>query len=248
MADDVELVAVRPFYALDWPDGTRFDYSNDDEQLLAQIHALNPADVAGYKRFLDYSAGVYEEGYRKLGTKAFEKHKRHAQGRPRFGQVSGMAIGYSIVSKFVRMNIAAGIKLPYLARRRQSDDLFVYLCADPQARARRRGVVRNGRHQPAGRGHGRLVRAPRRDLAAGRPGGRDRSRGRRREGGADPLGWRGEADAVASNGDIVASYGLIEGDARGAKRVKALKRNVIPRPCSCSISGSRGNFPTSRIT
>ena len=37
IAADVELVPVKPFYALDWPDGTRFDYSNDDEALFAQI-------------------------------------------------------------------------------------------------------------------------------------------------------------------------------------------------------------------
>ena len=53
MSADVALVPVKPFYALDWPDGTRFDYSNDDEKLFAQIAALNPADVEGYKRFLD---------------------------------------------------------------------------------------------------------------------------------------------------------------------------------------------------
>ena len=69
---DVDLLPVTPFYALDWPDGTRFDYTNDDESLFASIARLNPADVEGYKRFLVYSEGVFREGYLKLGTKAFE--------------------------------------------------------------------------------------------------------------------------------------------------------------------------------
>ncbi|MEL0250978.1 MAG: FAD-dependent oxidoreductase, partial [Novosphingobium sp.] len=62
MSDDVELMPVMPFYRLNWPDGTNFDYSNDETQLRAEIAKLNPADVAGYEDFLQYSAGVFEEG------------------------------------------------------------------------------------------------------------------------------------------------------------------------------------------
>ena len=61
MADDVDLISVMPFYRLNWPDGTNFDYSNDQAALNAEIAKLNPADVTGYARFLEYSKGVYEE-------------------------------------------------------------------------------------------------------------------------------------------------------------------------------------------
>ncbi|HRE35215.1 MAG TPA: FAD-dependent oxidoreductase, partial [Sphingopyxis terrae] len=71
MAVDVDLVPVTPFYRLNWPDGTNFDYSNDEAALRAEIAKLDPADIAGYERFLDYSRGVYDEGYVKLGSVAF---------------------------------------------------------------------------------------------------------------------------------------------------------------------------------
>ena len=61
IAEDVELMPVMPFYRLAWPDGTQFDYSNDEEELFREIAQLNPADVAGYQRFLEYSEAVYEE-------------------------------------------------------------------------------------------------------------------------------------------------------------------------------------------
>ena len=48
-----------------------------------QIAALNPADVAGYRRFLDYSAGVYREGYEKLGAVPFLDFASMMQGRAR---------------------------------------------------------------------------------------------------------------------------------------------------------------------
>ena len=62
MADDVTLEAITPFYRLNWPDGTNFDYSNDDAELAREIAKLDPDDVAGYRDFLDYSAGVYQGG------------------------------------------------------------------------------------------------------------------------------------------------------------------------------------------
>jgi phytoene desaturase len=71
MADDVTLLPVFPFYRINWPDGTNFDYSNREDELRAEIAKLNPEDVAGYEKFLEFSAYVYEEGYKKLGTVAF---------------------------------------------------------------------------------------------------------------------------------------------------------------------------------
>jgi phytoene desaturase len=68
MADDVDLMPVSPFYRLNWPDGTVFDYSNDEAHLRAEIARISPGDVVGYEDFLRYSAGVFEEGYVKLGA------------------------------------------------------------------------------------------------------------------------------------------------------------------------------------
>ncbi|MBJ3778743.1 phytoene desaturase [Acuticoccus mangrovi] len=71
LADYATLVPVSPFYQLRWADGTRFDYVNDQAALERQIAALNPADVAGYRRFLAYSEALLEEGYVKLGATPF---------------------------------------------------------------------------------------------------------------------------------------------------------------------------------
>ena len=82
LADYATLLPVSPFYRLLWEDGTRFDYSNDDEKLLAQIAALSPADVGGYQRFMEYSAGVFHEGYEKLGHEAFLDFRSMLEAAP----------------------------------------------------------------------------------------------------------------------------------------------------------------------
>ena len=101
MAEDVELMKVMPFYRLNWPDGTNFDYSNDEENLFAEIAKLNPADVAGYQRFLDYSAGVYEEGYVKLGHVPFLDFKSMMKAAPALAKKQAWRSVYSMVSSFV---------------------------------------------------------------------------------------------------------------------------------------------------
>ncbi len=102
MADDVTLLPVNPFYRLNWPDGTNFDYTNDDAVLHAEIAKLNPDDIAGYAKFLEYSAGVYREGYEKLGHVAFLDFKSMLSAAPALAKYQAWRSVYAMVSTFVK--------------------------------------------------------------------------------------------------------------------------------------------------
>ncbi|MEG3088481.1 phytoene desaturase [Sphingomonas sp. PB4P5] len=102
MADDVTLAPVQPFYRLNWPDGVTFDYTNDDALLNTQIAQLNPDDVAGYAKFLDYSAGVFKEGYEKLGQVAFLDFASMIKAAPALAKYQAWRSVYSIVSSYVK--------------------------------------------------------------------------------------------------------------------------------------------------
>jgi len=101
IAEDVELMKVMPFYRLNWPDGTNFDYSNDEDDLNAEIAKLNPDDVVGYQRFLEYSAGVFQEGYVKLGHKPFLDFKSMLKAAPALVKKQAWRSVYSMVSSFI---------------------------------------------------------------------------------------------------------------------------------------------------
>lgn len=101
LSDDVDLLPVMPFYRLQWPDGTTFDYSNDENALEREIAALNPADVAGYQRFLDYSAAVHAEGYVKLGAVAFLDFKSMLRAAPALARQRAWKSVYARVSDFI---------------------------------------------------------------------------------------------------------------------------------------------------
>ncbi|RYG11556.1 MAG: phytoene desaturase, partial [Caulobacteraceae bacterium] len=102
MADYVELLPITPFYRLLWEDGTAFDYVNDQPELDRQIMALNPADVEGYRRFLEYSQAVFEEGYLKLGHVAFLDIGSMIRSAPQLAKLQAWRSVYSMVSKFVK--------------------------------------------------------------------------------------------------------------------------------------------------
>jgi len=102
MSDYVEMLPVSPFYRLCWEDGRHFDYANDQEALDRQIHARNPADVAGYQRFLAYSKAVFEEGYIKLGAVPFLSFRDMIAAGPQLARLQAWRSVYGIVSRFIQ--------------------------------------------------------------------------------------------------------------------------------------------------
>ena len=102
MADYVELLPVSPFYRLCWEDGRYFDYLNDQAELDRQINDFEPADVAGYQRFLAYSKEVFREGYEKLGTVPFLSFRDMVRAGPQLARLQAWKSVYSKVSDFIK--------------------------------------------------------------------------------------------------------------------------------------------------
>jgi len=102
MADDIELMPVTPFCRFNWPDGTLFDYSNDEAALHKQIARLEPADIAGYDAFLQFSAAAHEEGYRKLASVPFLDGVSMVEALPALVKSRAWRSVHDIVSKHIR--------------------------------------------------------------------------------------------------------------------------------------------------
>jgi phytoene desaturase len=244
LADDVELVPVSPFYRLDWPDGTSFDYSNDDEQLMREIAALDPADVEGYRRFLLYSAGVYKEGYVKLGAVPFLDFKSMLSAAPALARYQAWRSVYSIVSSFVRNE-----------KLRQALSFHTLLVGgNPMTTSSIYALIhkleRDGGVWFAKGGTNALIEGMadhfRRlggELRLGDPVEEIESSGDRVTGVRTKSGWRGSFDAVASNGDVVHSYDLLKQNRRGAKVAAKLRRRRFSPSLFVVHFGARGDWP-----
>lgn len=226
MADDVDLMPVMPFYRLNWPDGTNFDYSNDDAQLEREIAKLNPADVEGYRKFTEYSAGVFEEGYVKLGTKAFLDFASMIKAAPALARYQAWRSVYSVVSSYVKSE-----------KLREALSFHTLLVGgNPMTTSAIYALI----HKLEKTGGVWFARGGTNALVSGmarhfeRLGGTLRLAdpvasidcvGARASGLTTKSGWRGNFDVVASNADIMHSYrDLLSGTIRGPKKARSLGR------------------------
>jgi len=245
IAADVELVPVSPFYRLDWPDGSTFDYSNDEAALAAEIARLNPADVEGYRRFLAYSKGVYEEGYVKLGAVAFLDFASMLRAAPALAKYQAWRSVYSIVSSYVKDE-----------RLRQALSFHTLLVGgNPMTTSSIYALIhtieKEGGVWFARGGTNALVAAMVRLFE--RLGGTLRlgdavtaieTQGDRATGVVTASGWRGDADMVACNGDLMHSYrDLLAGHARGPKAAKRLARKRWSPSLFVVHFGVKGDYP-----
>ncbi len=210
MAGDVDLVPVSPFYRLSWPDGSTFDYVNDDDELAEQIRALDPRDVEGYRRFLGYSAGVYREGYERLGAVPFLDFKSMLRAGPRLARYRAWRSVYAMVSGFVRND-----------KLRQALSFHSLLVGgNPMSTSAIYALIhkleRDGGVWFAKGGTNRLVEGMVRHLQ--RLGGTVRlgdavaeivTDGKRATRVRTKHGWAERFDAVASNADVVRTYDML---------------------------------------
>ncbi|MEI6486615.1 MAG: phytoene desaturase [Sphingomonadales bacterium] len=102
LSDYVELISVAPFYRLLWEDGSVFDYSNNEDELFQQIEAFNKDDVAGYRKFLEFSDNVFREGYQKLGHEAFLDFKSMLKAAPQLMRYEAFRSVYSMVARHIK--------------------------------------------------------------------------------------------------------------------------------------------------
>ncbi|MDB5684200.1 MAG: phytoene dehydrogenase, partial [Sphingomonas bacterium] len=245
MADDVTLVPVSPFYRLNWPDGTNFDYSNDEPALMREIAKLDPQDAAGYRKFLDYAAGVYREGYEKLGHVAFLDFSSMIKAAPALAKYQAWRSVYSMVSSFVKNE-----------KLREALSFHTLLVGgNPMTTSAIYALIhkleQDGGVWFAKGGTNRLVSAMVTQferlggsMRLGDPVVRIETLGDRATGLVTASGWRGDFDAIASNGDVVHSYrDLLGHSVRGQRAADKLTRKRFSPSLFVVHFGVQGRWP-----
>ncbi|MEG3172378.1 phytoene desaturase [Sphingomonas sp. ZB1N12] len=245
MSEDVTLDPVLPFYRLNWPDGTNFDYTNDDVQMRAEIEKLHPGDWAGYEKFLQYSAGVFHEGYEKLGHVAFLDFGSMIKAAPALAKYQAWRSVYSIVSSFVKSE-----------KLREALSFHTLLVGgNPMTTSAIYALIhkleRDGGVWFARGGTNRLVAALVTQFE--RLGGVLRlddpvtsieTLGDRATGVTTASGWSGQADAVAANSDIMHTYRDLLATSRSAKRkTGSLERKKYSPSLFVVHFGIKGTWP-----
>lgn len=96
---DVDLRPIEPFYEIRWPDGSTFRASSDDDQMLAEVARLSPADVPGFKRFLEDAQVRYKVGFEGMVAKPMNKLWETIKVLPTFARLRADRSIYGLAAK-----------------------------------------------------------------------------------------------------------------------------------------------------
>ncbi|KMS53447.1 phytoene dehydrogenase [Novosphingobium barchaimii LL02] len=231
IADDVTLMPVMPFYRLNWTDGVTFDYSNDEGALRREIARVAPADLSGYEEFERYAAGVWQEGYVKLGHEAFLDFSSMIKAAPAMMRYQAWRSVYSMVSHYVKNeHLRQALSFhTLLVGGNPMKTSAIYALIHKLEKDGGVWWTKGGTNKLA-QGMARLFERIGGTLRLGDKVRQIYTIGDQVTEVECESGWRERFDAVASNGDLMHTYGTLLADTvRGKEMSKKLaKKNFSP--------------------
>jgi phytoene desaturase len=102
LSDDVDLRLMDPFYRVRFDDGSHFDYRGTTEAMRTEIARFNPADLAGYDRFLKEAERCYRLGFVGLGSIAFDSVGDLVSAMPSMVKMRAWRTLFGMVSNYVK--------------------------------------------------------------------------------------------------------------------------------------------------
>ena len=100
--DYVRIVPCKPFYRIVFHDGRTFDYTGDEAEIIAEIERFNPADVPGYRRFVERSHAIFDRAFTDLADQPFSSLWDMAKIAPDLIKLQSHQSVYKLVSGFIK--------------------------------------------------------------------------------------------------------------------------------------------------
>jgi len=98
--DYVTFYPVSPWYAFDFANGSRLHYGPTYEHTEAEIERLFPQDLAGYRKFYQYSKELFEVAYEEYGCQSFDQLLVFLKATPKFIKMRCFESCSKAVSRF----------------------------------------------------------------------------------------------------------------------------------------------------
>src|SRR6185437_6829009 len=100
--DYVTFVPCDPFYRIFNAEGRSFDYNSNETFIQDQIARWNPADRAGYQRFLATTRGIFQKGFVELADKPFLHWTDMVKVAPDLIRMQSYKSVYRYVSQYIK--------------------------------------------------------------------------------------------------------------------------------------------------
>ena len=90
------------WYQFVFEDGTKFNYSGNEEEMEKQISAISPDDLKGYIKLVNFTKKIFEKGYLELSDVPFTKPFFMMKQIPSLLKLKSYKSVYSLVSSYVK--------------------------------------------------------------------------------------------------------------------------------------------------
>ncbi|MCB0196065.1 MAG: phytoene desaturase [Anaerolineae bacterium] len=100
--DYITFVPCDPYYRIFNHEGRAFDYNGDEQFILSQIEKWNPADMAGYQKFMGTTKAIFDKGFVELADKPFLSLMDMVKVTPDLIKLQSYLSVYKYASQFVQ--------------------------------------------------------------------------------------------------------------------------------------------------
>jgi phytoene desaturase len=235
LEDDLELIALDPYYEIRFRGGGRFAYGGP--AMEDEIARFEPGDVAGYRRFMADTGAMYRRAFEALARQPFHRLGTFVGVVPELVRLGGLSSVYGYVSRYFRderLRTVFSFHPLFIGGNPFRASAFYAIVPYLE---REGGVhfVRGGTHQLVRAMAGRLASLGG-EIKLGEPVTEILVRNGRVAGVRTAGGAELPAEAVVSNADPAATWRMLP----GAPRLRSYRYSMS---CYLLYLGLRGTYP-----
>ena len=100
--DYINIKPLDTWYRFIFEDGSKFDYSGNEESMKNQIKEISPEDVGGYEMLLDFTKKIFDKGFTELSEVPFDKPSFMIKQIPALLNLKSYKSVYALVSSYIK--------------------------------------------------------------------------------------------------------------------------------------------------
>ena len=98
----INLKPLKTWYRFIFDDGSKFDYSGDEDLMKRQIEIVNKDDVKGYEELVKFTKKIFDKGFTELSDISFDKPFTMVKQLPALLKLKSYKSVYSLVSSYIK--------------------------------------------------------------------------------------------------------------------------------------------------
>ena len=98
----INLKPLKTWYRFIFDDGSKFDYSGDEDLMKKQIEMVNKDDMKGYEELVKFTKKIFDKGFMELSDISFDRPYTMLKQLPALLKLKSYKSVYSLVSSYVK--------------------------------------------------------------------------------------------------------------------------------------------------